>query len=103
VDRHVKIIADFRNLKSRVQDSRNIVGFDTKNGKRLILRFPDEGRCLPVDRHLRLVKLEGEPFEKTPFDLLLGYFIGGDVAIDRIVIFPDKTKALRWLFSEKSE
>jgi hypothetical protein len=97
---YVKTIKDFIELKQKILDPEYIIGFDSDNGKRLILRFSDSKRCLPIGKNLEMVKLIGDPFEETPLDLLLGYFSHGDVSIKKLFFFSDKRKAIKWLFLE---
>jgi hypothetical protein len=98
--KNVKTITSYLKLSDEINNSCNIIGIKTGNGKRIVLYNERYSECHLLDKNLRIVKMKDDDIYTCPIDLILGYFTDEDsVSIDDIEIFQDKAMALDWLIN----
>lgn len=100
MDNYAEVIKKYQELKEVLHDTDNIVCFDTKNGRRRIIRVLNSRQCIPVDNRFRICSFENEEnntFYEDSLRLLESYFISGDVRIDDIFITKDQDEAFDYL------
>jgi hypothetical protein len=91
-----QVIPQYENLKNQVNDHRWIVGFVTKNGKRIICRSEYASTCVSIDKKFTLIDTE---VYESPFALIQGYFTDGSIPITEVVLFYDYEEAHTWLLN----
>ena len=95
-----EIIKDYHKLVEMLEDSKNFFCFDTKNGKRMIVKLEDRRKCIAIDKNFRAVSFKNEnelTFYDSPLSLIESYFYDGGVSIDDILITLDKIEAFSYL------
>lgn len=107
-----KIINDFFNLKKKINEScgyRGYIGFETKNGRRLISRFVKQDvlhntEYLVLDENFYVLEgIDKEFKNKTPFEIIQGYFNNGSIPITNLEFFTDRQTAALWLIEDSNE
>lgn len=103
-----KVIKAYLELKNRIKNTSNTIGFNTSNGKRLVIYNIDYDRnqeeCRVIDKNLRLVNLNEDVHYTDPMKLIQYYFEDkGSVNIDSIMIFETVETAFNWLTSNLTE
>jgi hypothetical protein len=97
---YANTLKNYHALKELLSDSWNYICFDTKNGRRMIVKIQNQSRCCPIDNNFRITSLDGDTendFYENPLELLKSYFSHGDVEIEDIMITKDKAEAHQYL------
>lgn len=98
---HHEVITAYEALEQRFRNLQEFVGFDTANGRRLIVRSPVPFRHYVVlDQGLKLVMIDDKWTTNDPWKLILSYWVTGSIPIVKLKFFDNKFQAIAWLMGE---
>ena len=104
-----KTINDLIELKNKINGMcsfRKYIGFETENGRRLIIKFKKKDilkdyEYTVLDQNLSIFEDKDNNFKyNTPFEIVQGYFQNGSIPITNMEFFNDRAAAVMWLIEE---
>ena len=107
-----KTINDFIELKNKINGMssfRKYIGFETENGRRLIIKFKKKDilkdyEYTVLDQNFSIFEDKDNNFKyNTPFEIVQGYFQNGSIPITNMEFFNDRATAVMWLIEEEEE